>query len=122
MCIQDVSDRVQSSQSHNIHRVVSFEPLAPAALFLRILLTFIAGQQAAQAALPDASWLRWVGVGLLVWTLAFAAKVALGYWLQHASCAYANHYQHRYGRAARPAALRSVTFASNKSVHSTGKL
>ncbi|KAK9813486.1 hypothetical protein WJX73_001775 [Symbiochloris irregularis] len=43
----DVSERVQHSQSHNIHRVVSFEPLAPAALFLRILLTFIGGQRAA---------------------------------------------------------------------------
>jgi len=29
------------SQSHNVHKAVAFEPLAPAALFLRILITFV---------------------------------------------------------------------------------
>ena len=30
-----------NSQSHNVHKAVAFEPLAPAALFLRILITFV---------------------------------------------------------------------------------
>lgn len=31
-----------AAQSHSSHRVVAFEPLAPAALFVRIALTFAA--------------------------------------------------------------------------------
>ena len=33
--------QVVNSQSHNVHKAVAFEPLAPAALFLRILITFV---------------------------------------------------------------------------------
>ena len=33
--------QVVNSQSHNVHKAVAFEPLAPAALFLRILITFM---------------------------------------------------------------------------------
>ena len=44
--LQDVSERVRGSQSHNMHRVVGFEPLAPAAFFVRIILTFLGAQQA----------------------------------------------------------------------------
>lgn len=36
---------MQASQSHNMHRVVGFEPLAPAAFFVRIILTFMGAQQ-----------------------------------------------------------------------------
>ena len=39
--LQDVCDRVLHSQSHNIHKVMVFEPFAPAALFLRIALTIV---------------------------------------------------------------------------------
>ncbi len=33
--------QVVNSQSHNVHKAVAFEPLAPAALFLRILITCV---------------------------------------------------------------------------------
>ena len=29
------------SQSHDVHKAVAFQPLAPAALFLRIAITFL---------------------------------------------------------------------------------
>lgn len=94
---------MQGSQSHNIHKVVSFEPLAPAALFLRILVTFAAGQQAAKGPLQHIIWWHWAVAGCIAWLVASACKLALGYWLRHVSCAYANHYQRRYGKGGRPA-------------------
>lgn len=36
--LQDMCEKIKSSGSHNIHRVVYFEPFAAAALFLRITL------------------------------------------------------------------------------------
>lgn len=39
--LQDVCDKVKGSHSHDIHRVVYFEPFAPAALFLRIMVTMV---------------------------------------------------------------------------------
>lgn len=39
---QDVAEKLAAAQSHSAHRVVAFEPLAPAALFVRIALTFAA--------------------------------------------------------------------------------
>ncbi len=40
-CLQDVCDKAKGGQSHTAHRVVAFEPYAPAALFLRIALTLL---------------------------------------------------------------------------------
>lgn len=40
--MQDVAEKLAAAQSHSSHRVVAFEPLAPAALFVRIALTFAA--------------------------------------------------------------------------------
>lgn len=38
---QDVCAKAQGGQSHTAHRVVAFEPYAPAALFLRIAVTLL---------------------------------------------------------------------------------
>ena len=43
--MRDLCDRVSTSQSHNMHKLVGFEPFAPAALAFRIAVT---------AVLPDA--------------------------------------------------------------------
>jgi hypothetical protein len=40
-CLQDVCEKAKGGQSHTAHRVVAFEPYAPAALFLRIALTLL---------------------------------------------------------------------------------
>lgn len=37
--MQDVCEKAKGGQSHTAHRVVAFEPYAPAALFLRIAVT-----------------------------------------------------------------------------------
>ena len=77
---QDVSERVQASQSHNMHRVVGFEPLAPAAFFVRIILTFMGAQQGtkAQAEGPSAA-AKVLAPSLLLccglWAALFLAKV-----------------------------------------------
>ena len=39
--MQDVCEKAKGGQSHTAHRVVAFEPYAPAALFLRIALTLL---------------------------------------------------------------------------------
>ena len=39
--IQDVCEKAKGGQSHTAHRVVAFEPYAPAALFLRIALALL---------------------------------------------------------------------------------
>ena len=39
--MQDVCEKVKGAQSHNVHRIVYFEPFAPAALFLRIVFSLI---------------------------------------------------------------------------------
>lgn len=121
--MQDVSERVQRSQSHNIHRVVGFEPLASAALFLRILLTFVGGQRAAEGPFRHVSYLRLTCIGVAAWSSAMLAKAGLGFWLHNMSHAYADHYQRRFGKVARPggAALRSVTFAGIKGSQSAVK-
>lgn len=43
--MQDICDKVLSSHSHNIHKVICFEPFAPAALFMRIVLTMVASNK-----------------------------------------------------------------------------
>jgi hypothetical protein len=40
--MQDIAEKLAAAQSHSSHRVVAFDPLAPAALFVRIALTFAA--------------------------------------------------------------------------------
>ena len=39
--MQDVCEKAKGGQSHTAHRVVAFEPYAPAALFLRIALALL---------------------------------------------------------------------------------
>ena len=41
-------DKVKSSHSHNVHRIVYFEPFAPAALFLRILFAMALSKEKKQ--------------------------------------------------------------------------
>ena len=78
--LQDVSERVRGSQSHNMHRVVGFEPLAPAAFFVRIILTFLGAQQATSGPTegPAAAGKLLLPSLLLccgLWTAAFLVKV-----------------------------------------------
>lgn len=55
--VQDVCEKAKGGQSHTAHRVVAFEPYAPAALFLRIAVTALVVRQT--PATPCVSSLFW---------------------------------------------------------------
>lgn len=104
--MRDLCDRVSNSQSHNIHKLVGFEPFAPAALAFRIAATAAALRAssggAAQPAVvaAAAAWLA------AVWLLLLAAKLGLGYLLKLTATAYMRHYETK--RGTRPARRSAV--------------
>ncbi|KAL4429378.1 hypothetical protein ABPG77_005152 [Micractinium sp. CCAP 211/92] len=104
--MRDLCDRVSASQSHTIHKLVGFEPFAPAALAFRIAATAAALRAssggAAQPAMvaAAAAWLA------AVWLLLLAAKLGLGYLLKLTATAYMRHYETK--RGARPARRSAV--------------
>jgi hypothetical protein len=62
--MQDVAEKLAAAQSHTSHRVVAFEPLAPAALFVRIALTFAAIRvRHGQKPCWGSSFSRWLSRG-----------------------------------------------------------
>lgn len=106
--MRDLCDRVSGAQSHNIHKLVGFEPFAPAALFFRIALTAaalrhdggLAALRPLQAAAVAAS-----AVGL--WALLLLAKLGLGYVLKLVAISYVAHYEARRASGRMP--LRRAT-------------
>ena len=106
--MQDMCEQVRSSQSHNVHRIVHFDAFAPAALFVRIALSFILGRSP-RTPLAAAMWLA-------VWLALLTAKVALGYWLKSVAAAYLRHYERRHAKGSRLAArVCRTSFADGKS-------
>ncbi|KAI3435954.1 hypothetical protein D9Q98_002012 [Chlorella vulgaris] len=92
--MRDLCDRVSGAQSHNIHKLVGFEPFAPSALFFRIALT-------AAALRHDGGRLQPMRVAAAVpaalglWALLLLAKLGLGYLLKVAATHYVAHYEAR---------------------------
>ena len=99
--MRDLCDRVASSQSHNIHKPVGFEPFGPAALAFRIAATAAAlsagdglrGRPLAAAAA--------VAAALAAWVLLLGAKVGLGYLLRRGASAYVRHHDRAHARGRR---------------------
>lgn len=98
---QDVCENVKSSQSHNVHRIVEFEPFGPAALSLRIFMTYCAVRGSQQA---PAGWqhelLRLAGC-LLFWVAIGVLRAALGFLLKYLASLYTHHYQHAFHMSGR---------------------
>ena len=87
--MKDLCERVAGAQSHSMHRLVGFEPFAPAALFLRVALTYAALRREGAAGGAAAGGLRaagrtaaWCGGGAAAWLALVAAKTALGFLLK----------------------------------------
>lgn len=104
--MRDLCDRVSSAQSHNIHKLVGFEPFAPAALAFRIAATAAALRASTGGAAQPvvvaaaAAWL------VAAWLLLLVAKVGLGYLLKLIATAYLRHYEAKRGaRHARRSAV-----------------
>ena len=105
---QDVCEKMRGSQSHTAHRVVAFEPYAPAALFLRIAATYLGTHRPAAGVATGggggllgaralAGRAGWLGCAALAWVVLFAAKAALGFCLRAAAV----HHLRRAARRAR---------------------
>ena len=99
--LQDVCENVNSSQSHNVHRIVEFEPFGPAALSLRIFMTYcaVSGSQQAPVGWQHAL-LRLAGC-LLFWVAICALRAALGFFLKYLATLYTHHYQHAFHMSGR---------------------
>ncbi|KAK9832284.1 hypothetical protein WJX74_005365 [Apatococcus lobatus] len=90
--MKDVCEKTEGCQSHNIHRVVAFQPFAPAALFCRVLLTLLVRRDTAlEAAWPalmlmslDLAWgvVRLMTYGVLAWVVLWPLKLRLGYYVK----------------------------------------
>lgn len=112
--MRDLCDRVSSAQSHNIHKLVGFEPFAPAALAFRIAATASALRAGASSGTGGGarSLMFAASVARLVatWMLLLAAKVGLGYLLKLIATAYLQHYEAKRGaRHARRSAVLQHT-------------
>lgn len=106
--MRDLCDRVSGAQSHNVHKLVGFEPFGPAALAFRVAVTaaalarpdgrrLSAGQAAAAAAAVAVAW-----AGLL------ALKVVLGFLLKLIATAYVTHYDATRSAAAARSSSRAL--------------
>ena len=84
-----------------MHRIVEFEPFGPAALSLRIFMTYCAVRGSQQA---PAGWqhmlLRLAGF-LLIWVAMSVLRAALGFLLKYLATLYTHHYQHAFHMSGR---------------------
>ncbi|KAK9908256.1 hypothetical protein WJX75_004929 [Coccomyxa subellipsoidea] len=98
--MRDVCEKAKGGQSHTAHRVVAFEPYAPAALFLRIAVTALivskSEQPMLQAGWPGPWQVASLGAYCIAaWVAVFVAKAALGFSLR----GIAVHFLNRHPKA-----------------------
>lgn len=104
--MRDLCEGALRHPSHMVHKLVGFYPLGPAALFIRICLTFMW----IKSDVAHRAWLR-VSVAGGVWVVAAAIAPLIGYALKW--------YAHRYMESFRASVtavrargiLHSTTFA-----------
>lgn len=93
--MRDLCDRVSTSQSHNMHKLVGFEPFAPAALAFRIAVTAAALRQegGGLAALSLLQAARVAATVVALWAALLLVKLGLGYLLKPVATAYLQHFE-----------------------------
>ena len=94
--LQDVCERVISSQSHNIHSVMDFEPFGPASLFLRVMLTFVVIRSEPLSELSTYQWIFRCAACLAFWGILCLICACLGFLLKRLAHLYMLHYDERY--------------------------
>ena len=87
---KDVCEHVATSQSHSVHRLVGFEPFAPAALFFRVLLSYMALRR--EELSTATSTARGVLLLLVGWLGLALMKLGLGYLIKRGAVAYLKRY------------------------------
>lgn len=89
-----------TSQSHNVHAVMDFEPFGPAALFLRVMLTFLVIRS---EPLSEASLLQWgcrICAALASWGVLCMLCACLGFVMKRLAFLYLQHYDTMYNAKA----------------------
>lgn len=119
--MRDLCDRVSGAQSHNVHKVVGFEPFAPAALAFRIAVTAAAlarPHAPSQAGLSGGQALLVAVLVVALWGVLLVTKLVLGFLLKLIATAYLHHYDAKRAAAAarsgsRALGTRRVTLVSS---------
>eukprot|EP01025_Chloroclados_australasicus_P036142 TRINITY_DN3678_c1_g1_i12.p2 TRINITY_DN3678_c1_g1~~TRINITY_DN3678_c1_g1_i12.p2 ORF type:complete len:399 (-),score=40.17 TRINITY_DN3678_c1_g1_i12:995-2110(-) len=93
-----ICGQAESSQSHNVHHVVGFEPFGPAVLMVRIIVTYFQIVSAEQN--ERNVWYTCMQL-FLAWVFVFLLKMAVGYGIKLGSKWYQQFYDANYGTRAR---------------------
>lgn len=94
--MQDVCERVMTSQSHNIHAVMDFEPFGPAALFFRVLLTFLVIRSEPLSETSVFHWAFSICAALASWGVMCVLCACLGFVMKRLAFLYLQHYDKIY--------------------------
>ena len=98
--MQDVCERVITSQSHNVHSVMDFEPFGPAALFLRVMLTFLVIRSEPLSETSLSQWGLRSFAALASWGLLCMLCACLGFVMKRLAFLYMQHYDKIYNAKA----------------------
>lgn len=100
---KDLCEKIVTSQSHSVHRLVGFAPFASAALFVRVALTFMMLQFEGLTNSAPSAKVSMIQVlaqratllfGLfLSWMVLLFVKIALGYFIKRLASSYIKWYE-----------------------------
>lgn len=85
-----------TSQSHNVHAVMDFEPFGPAALFFRVLLTFLVIRSEPLSGTTLSLWAISVCAALAGWGIMCVVCACLGFVTKRLAFLYLRHYDRIY--------------------------
>jgi len=115
---RDLCEQLATAQSHTAHRLVGFEPFAPAALFFRVILSYVSLKREDPGAMSAA---RGIMMIVLVWTALVIFKLGLGYLVKRGAVGYLRRYEARRARGrAGSARGRSVAFVGTSPIPAGG--
>jgi Eukaryotic membrane protein family len=105
---KDLCEQLATAQSHTAHRLVGFEPFAPAALFFRVILSYVSLRTEDPGAMSAA---RGILAIVLSWAALAVFKLGLGYLVKRGAVRYLGRYEARRSRGrGGPVRGRSVAF------------
>lgn len=98
---KDLCEKIVTSQSHSVHRLVGFAPFASAALFVRVALTYtvLRFEGAPSNASSYSAWALSVHRAMLIiglflcWLMLLFMKIALGYFIKRLASSYIRWYE-----------------------------
>jgi hypothetical protein len=92
---KDLCEQLATAQSHTAHRLVGFEPFAPAALFFRVILSYVSLRREDPGAMSAA---RGIMALVLAWAALAVFKLSLGYLVKRGAVRYLGRYEARRAR------------------------